>query len=502
MNLVKKANFALLVTVVFLVRASVVVTLAADLQLVEAAKNRDAHLVAELLKQKVNVDEAQPDGSTALHWAAHWNELETISMLIKAGAQVNLANRYGATPLWLASGNGSESAVLALLKVGADPNVYLVSGETPLMVASRSGDVDVITALLNYGSIVDEVEKSYGQTALMWAIAEGHIDVVKTLIAHEANLNKGSRQGFTPLMFSARVGNEELGRLLVSHGADVNAVADDGSSPLLVASVRGHVPLAKFLLDQGADPNIAQAGYTALHWASGIWESNTTYEYTFTTGEWAAWAGIPTRDKKFELIEALIVHGADVNARMTKSAPRYGFTLFGLQWSGASLAGATPFYLAAMSGDVETMRVLLNYGADPLISAADQTTPLMVAAGRARTDAETRILEADALAATILSLKLGNDINAVNEAGETALHAAALAGLDTVTEHLVKNGADLNMRTNQGLTALAITEGVVVAMQTIVRPSTAALLRKLGARSIETSGVIHLNLDAPLGSGR
>ena len=456
-----------------------------DLRLVEAVRDRDEQAVAALLKQNVDVDGSQPDGATALHWAAHWNDLSITDLLIRAGAEINVANRYGATPLWLAGVNGSAPVVARLLEAGADPNLALVSGETPLMAAARSGNVDAVRALLNSGAAVGATETAHGQTALMWAIAEEHLSVVDALITHGADVRRGSTRGFTPLMFAARGGDVALGRFLVAQGAEVNTTVADGSTPLLVAAVRGHVPFAKFLLAQGADPNAAATGYTALHWASGIWESNTTQEYTFTTGEWTAWAGVPTREGKLELIKALIAHGADVNGRMTRSAPRYGFSLFAFTWKGKSLRGATPFFLAALSGDVEVMRALVSLGAHPLAGTADQTTPLMVAAGRARTNAETSIPEENALAATRLTLDLGNDVHAVNDAGETALHAAAGAGLDTVTEYLVASGVDLDAETNEGRTALALAEGTEVAMQIVTRPSTAALLRQLGARAPE-----------------
>ena len=457
----------------------------ADLRLVEAVRDRDAQAVAALLEQNVDVDGSQPDGATALHWAAHWNDLSITDLLIRAGAEVNVANRYGATPLWLAGVNGSAPVVARLLEAGADPNRALVSGETPLMAAARSGNVDAGRALLNSGAAVEATETARGQTALMWAIAEGHLSVVDALIAHGADVRRGSTQGFTPLMFAARGGDVALGRLLVAQGAEVNTTVADGSTPLLVAAVRGHVSFAKFLLAQGADPNAAATGYTALHWASGIWESNLTYAYTFTTGEWTALAGVPTREGKLELIQALIAHGADVNARMTKSAPRYGFSLFASGWGGKSLSGATPFFLAALSGDVEVMRALVSQGAHPLATTADQTTPLMVAAGRAYTNAETGIPEGNALAATRLTLDLGNDLHAVNDAGETALHGAALGGLDLVVEYLVASGADLDAQTNEGRTALALAEGTEVAMQIVTRASTAALLTQLGARTPE-----------------
>ena len=446
------------------------------LRLVEAARNRDSAAVVALLKQEADIHAVQPDGATALHWATHWNDVATADLLIRAGAPVNAANVYGVTPLWLACVNGSVAMVRTLLKAGARVDAALTSGETPLMAAARTGNAEVIDTLLVGGANINAREEARGQTALMWALAERHLAAIRTLIAHGADIMSGSASGFTPLMFAAREGDIEAARLLLDRGATVNAAAADGSTALLVATVRGHVGLAHFLLGKQADPNAAAAGYTPLHWASGTWETNTTYDYRFTTGEWAAISGIPSREEKLTLLRALLAHGADVNARVTKNPPRYGFTLYTQKY----VLGATPFYLASVVGDTEVMRVLATAGGDPRLGTNDATTPLIVAAGRARVEEETRVPEKNALEAVKLTLELGNDINAANDVGETALHAATLAGLDTIVQYLAEKGANLKAKTKAGKTPLATAEGTIVAAQLVTRPSTAALLRKLG----------------------
>lgn len=451
---------------------------ASDLRVATAARQRDRAAVVALVKAKADVNAAQADGATALHWAAHWNDFEMADALIRAGARVETGNEYGATPLWLASVNGSGPMVERLLKAGANAGAPIVSGETPLMSAARAGSVEAVAHLLAAGTAVDATEQARGQTALMWAAAERHPAVVRALVDKGAGVNLGSRSGFTPLMFAAREGDLESVRLLVERAADVNAAAADGSTPLLIATVRGHVAIAEFLLDRTANPNAAAAGYTPLHWAAGTWETSTSFDYRFTDGEWAALVGIPDRQGKFRLMKALLAKGADVNARTTRTPPRYGFTLFGQQQ--ATLVGVTPFFLAAIVADVEVMKFLVAAGADATIADGDGTTPLMVAAGRARVDNETHVPESAALEATRLTLDLRNDVNAANKAGDTALHAAALAGLDRVVTFLVERGATVNAKTKAGKTPLATAEGTVVAMQLVVRTSTAKLLKSLG----------------------
>ena len=446
--------------------------------LVDAARARDEAAVANLVEQQVDVDATAPDGATALHWAAHWDDLEIADVLIRAGAQADAANPFGVTPLWLASENGSALMIEKLLRAGADPNRALRSGETSLMAAARTGREPAVRALLAAGAPVDAKESTHGQTALMWAAAENHVDVMRLLLAHGADVNQASDGDFTPLMFVARRGNRQAATLLLEQGAIINAVASDGSTPLLVAAVRGHVDLAIGLLERGADPNMEQAGYTPLHWASGVWEAPITFDYELR-GEWAALRGVPTRDGQLRLIRALIEHGADPNAQLTKSPPRNSSSIF----PGQELVEATPFFLAAVAADAEVMRLLLAAGADPTIPTKDESKPLVAAAGGfLRVDYETSIPEAQVLDAIQWLLQIGSDITATNARGMTALHAAALAGLDTVVEYLVHQGASLTTETKDGQTPLEMAVRTEVTMQVLVRPSTAALLRKLGGQ--------------------
>ena len=133
--------------------------------------------VRALIEQHVDVNQAQADGMTALHWAAYHDDLETAKLLVNAKADVKAANRYGVTPLSLACTNGNEAIVELLLDAGADPNTKLHGGETALMTAARTGKLGPVKALLARGADVNARERR-GQTALMWAAAEGHAAVV------------------------------------------------------------------------------------------------------------------------------------------------------------------------------------------------------------------------------------------------------------------------------------------------------------------------------------
>lgn len=454
-----------------------------DRRLIDAARSGRLDTVRALLMQRVDVNATQPDGATALHWAADRDRLDIADALLKAGARVDARNDYGVTPLALAAINGSAPMIQRLLTAGAAANATLPTGETVLMTAVHTGKIDAVRTLLRHGAEVNAREIVKQQTALMWALWKGDDDIARALIEAGADIAAPSASGFTPVMFAAREGNVEMTRLLLAKGASANGRTVDGHSPLHIAVIRGHVPVAKLLLDHGADPNAADAGFTPLHWAAGTWESGHTHDYLFnetavnTSYELSVLAGIPNRDEKHDLIKALLARGANVNARLTKAPTRFGHTLFKNEF----MPDATPFLLATVTGDVPTMALLLANGADPSIPAIRNTTPLISAAGIYRTERETRTPEAAALEATAMMVALGADINEPNEAGNTPLHAATMAGLDTVVTYLVEHGAAINARNVKGETALKLTRGFIDRDLLYMRPSTAVVLEKLGA---------------------
>jgi ankyrin repeat protein len=453
-----------------------------DLRLITAARNGTSATVRALIAAHVDVNETQPDGATALHWAAERDDLDVADVLLKAGAHPTIANDYGVTPLALAAANGSARMIDRLLAAGADVNTSLPTGETPLMTAARTGNVDAVRLLLARGANIDAQERVKGQTALQWAIWQGHSDVMRALVEAGANATLASNSGFTPLLFAVREGNMDATQFLLSKGAGVNEKAKDGNSALHVAVIRGHVALAKLLLDRGADPNASGPGFTPLHWAAGTFETIHTHDYIFNetavnnVEEWAVLAGIPSQEDKRDLISALLAKGADVNALSTRSMPRFGFSLF----KSNLLIGATPFFLASLAADIPTMRQLLANGADPTMRNKEGNTPLVVAAGLAQVPQETRIPEPRVLQAIEMLLSLGNNINDANAAGNTALHAATMAGLDRTVEYLVAHGADINARNKDGATPLKLAHGFIDAALFNERPSTAAVLVKLG----------------------
>ena len=447
---------------------------AEDLRLVEAVRDQDRNAVRALLSQDVDVNTLQPDGATALHWAALRDDLETADLLIRAGAFVNPVNEYGVTPLLLAAENGSAAMIEKLLNRGANPNAAIPNGETPLMTAARTGTTDAVNALLAWGADVNAKETSQEQTALMWAAGEGHTQVARTLIEHGADVQARTTGGFTPLAFAVRQAHLPLTKALLAAGANLNEAAEDGTTPLLVATVRGHTKLAQFLLEQGADPNVG-AGHTPLHWVAGEWNIDLTGRVAENT-EWSVFGGL-TGQEKSEMVTALLAHGADPNARVVRTPRRVG----GGGGHAGNLAGATPFLLAAMAGDVSVMRALLDAGAAPLLGTNAGTTPLMMAAGLNFVPGATRVPESRALEAVKLCLAMDADIHAANAAGDTALHGAAYRGGDLLVQFLADSGARVNVRNRKRWSPLTIAEGHFAVGGIQRFPTTEALLLTLGA---------------------
>ena len=490
-----------------------------DLRLVEVMQRQDTAAVRALLDEGVDVNIARADGATALAWAAHWDDVATAGLLIQAGADPNAANDLNVTPLMLACTNRSAAMVETLLDAGADPNLARPNGETALLLASRAGGVDVVRALLAGGADVT-AKTSRGFTSLIFAAAEGHAAVAGVLVETGADLSarteaiipkarpkysvpKGDepkrlrknqalhiRQlkqdgdddpsrpqgGFTPLLYAAMVGDLDTVRLLVAAGADVNEAAPDEVTPLILTLTRGieeglwrlpagrNEDIAVFLLEQGADPNLAGAGYTALHVASA-------------TGQMTA-------------VAALIAHGADPNDTqltmpkrlMDALIPGDGYLTTG--W--VSQIGATPFMLAAKSVDVAMMRLLLEHGADPLLTAQGGANALMLAAGLAKRhafDVGYFIWEEDqAIEAITLAMASGLEITAATDRGETALHGATRHAAHRVIRFLVDQGADLNAVTTwNDQTPLRLAQGYTYSGTYVRYPETAELFLELGA---------------------
>ncbi len=478
--------------------AGVAFSAPADARLAQAVKNGDKATTASLLQQKVNVNSAEADGTTALHWAVRADDLALVDKLIAGGANVKTANRYGVTPLYLASVNGNAAMLEKLLKAGANANEVSTEGETALMTAARTGNVEAAKVLLAHDATVDSKDEWRGQTALMWATAQNHPEMVKELIAHGANVNmqsnvvKWERQqsaeprekwlplgGFTPMMFAAREGCAACVPILAAAGANVNVQDPDGYTPLIISIMNGHYDAAMALLAKNADTSLVhKTGTSALYAAVDA--------HTMPESNRPSPKEIDNDATSFDVIQALVAHGANVNVQQKAQQPYR--TKLDRGDDGMLSAGTTPLIRAGKAADVAVVKFLLEKGADPKLTTRNGINPLMAAAGVGTKEEDTtgrHKTAADMIETIKLCLAAGVDINAADSNnGRTALHGAALQGFDAVVQYLVERGAKLDAKDKNGRTPLDMAMGLAGSAgfdgtASVPHESTAALIRKL-----------------------
>ena len=458
--------------------------------LADAAEKHDLSAVRALLGNGAGVNIPQPDGTTALHWAAYHDDAETAAILLKAGANVNAVNRYGVSPLLQACKNGNAGMVKLLLDARADVNATLKGGETTLMLAARSGDAEAVAMLLTRG-VNPNARERLGQTALMWAAAEGHTAIVRRLIQAGADINATIDSGFTAFFFAVREGRLEAAKALLAAGVDVNAMmqrpagsrsaAAGRTSPLLLAVQNAHFDLAIALIDAGADPNDQRTGFTPLHMIPGVRKPDSSDGSDGATPHGAGSLS------SLEFVREIVKRGANVNFRLPKGAPRYPATS-----STIGTEGATPMLFAADRSDVPLMRLLLELGADPLVPNLNNTTPLMAAAGLGTREAlEEAGEESEAVEAVTILLDRGADINGVDNNGDTAMHGAAVNNYPRVVNLLAERGADpkiWSQPNKAGRTPLFIAEGYVGVELRPDPPTIAAITKLMLAAGLSTEG--------------
>lgn len=493
----------------------------ADTRLAEAAMARDMTTVRALLQERgADVNALGPYETPALHWVVRLEDVDTAQLLLEAGANPNLANAYDLLPLHLAIENRDLPMVRLLLASGADPQTPDRAGESSLFLGARSGSADIVKLLLDYGADPEAREPNFNQTPLMVAVRAEAPEVVQLLLDTNVDVNAQTLAGDVPrmrlpsenagskgiginrggipehgerapvaggktaLMYATRQGDLDMTRMLVEAGANLEQTEANGVTPLINAIVNGsivsrggpptgHIATARYLITQGANVNASDwYGETPLWSAVMLRNLNV--------------AGA-TRDNKvdraaaLELIKELIAAGADVNARTKESPPTQRFiTRIGdLSW--VDFTGQTAFLRAALSGDVTVMKLLVENGADPNLGTYAGTTPLMAAAGinwvvnQTWDEGEEALLEAVKYAHS-----LGNEVNALNSMGLSAVHGAANRGSNDIIRYLAANGAALDIPDKEGRTPVTWAHGVFLATHPPVdKPETAALIEEL-----------------------
>lgn len=475
--------------------------------LLVAAKNGNPAMIKLLVDAGADPKSANAQGTTALMMAAAAGNAEAVNLLIDKGADVNAReSAHGQTALMFASSLNRVAAVKALLAKGADPNVITrltklerirvdidgnplpAEGERPIRKPEQSGG----TAATSDSKEPDLQEKVAQLQALVVKLTaridrlenpgskpeEKPEEAPKTATGKAGDVAfLGPREmgttligGMSALLFAARDGQLDAAKALVEGGANINQVAQsDRSSPLVTAIINGHFELANYLVGQGASPNLSNlAGLTPLIAAIDV--------------QWAPHAWFPqpnlTQEKVgyLDLIKVLLDHGANPNARLEK---KLWFRGLSQDPSWVDPAGATAFWRAAQSSDIDAMRLLMGRGADPNIATLSGATPLMVAAGIGWMANHTTNAPVNPMEAVKYCLQLGADVNAADSRGYTALHGAAYLGNNEMVSFLVDHGARVDVKSKSGDTVADMANGPT--RFGIPHPETVAYLEKLGS---------------------
>lgn len=502
--------------------------------LVEAARNGDTAAIRSLLRGGADPNEAAPDGSTAVHWAVHLDNMEMLNALLTAGAIPDRVTRYKVTPLTLAAQNGNATLVERLLDAGITPDTVSQEGQTALMTAARNGNVATVRTLLRRGAKVGLAESVRGQTALMFAAGEGNTEAAALLLEAGAELKGRSTGGYTPLLFAVRNNRYETAKFLLSKGADVNDKIPDGTSALNIAMLNADFDLAALLLEAGANPNVADPRGHPLHVVVWLHQPGAPPDFAMN-GEDPQPVPRPSgKLSHLDMAKLLLAKGADPNVTITWGDRR--FNSGGLARNPPNLnigrhyltyQGATPFYLAARNGDEPMMRVLAAGGADPTKPNRFGVTPLMGAACLDYYEGETAgpfsgVPEAQRLEAVKLALALGNKINARTTFGDyamsgtpegtllkypdnfselqdlgvgdmrfaemTALHGAVICNQPSIVKYLIEQGAEVNAKNRLGWTPLMVAGGLYIANAHKTSPASAAMLREAMAAQSRQAG--------------
>jgi ankyrin repeat protein len=554
----------------------------------DAAMRDDLSAVRSLIADGADVNAAQGDGMTALHWAADLGNDEIATILIASGANLEAHTRIGdLTPLLIAAEAGSGPVVRALLEAGARADARSsVGGGTALHYAAEAGSADAVRALLEHGVDPNIRQLEWEQTALIYAASKGRVAAMEVLLDHGADPSLASRVlnvsmrriydrraaevrnrvletfrqtapdpvlwrpeptqvqaavraarpyeeieeeptrinwheaqlegkepgyadlvehmgGLTPLLHAVREGHREAALLLLERGADVDQLSDgDHTSPLLMAMVNGHYDLGLELLARGADPNLSSdAGSTPLYAAI-----NTRWIPKARFAQQQAY--LQQESTHIDVMRALLEAGADPNVRLTKHLwyMEYNFSQLGVDtW------GATPFWRAAHGLDVEAMRLLVDFGADPEIPTRAPPNPPTYAdlgindvsdlppvpiggagvhpihvvtgfggTGAARAgNSHEHVPDGWMPAVRYLVEELGADVNQRDFIGYTPLHHAAGRGMNDVILYLVEQGADPLAVARTGQTTVDMANGPAQGVTPF--PRTMELLESMGA---------------------
>ena len=456
--------------------------------LIEAGQRSAA---IELIEQGADVNEAQGDGTTPLHWAVYRVDVEMTALLLEHGAHPGAVNAYGSSPLGEAVKVAEDDLVEMLLDAGADPSAPNADGQTALMLAARSGSVPIVRMLIERGVDVSAREGWRGQSALIWAADARFPEIVDLLIANGAEVDYRAESidwpsqitaepraqyrpvgGLTPLLYAARSGCNDCVRSIVAAGADIDRPTPEGMTPLMLAIDNEALDTAVLLLELGANPHLWDwYGRTALYVAAD--------KSALGRGRASGTGDGPTG---LDIMQRLLEAGVDPNPQLNMHRPSRGGNI-GRFTDDLLTTGCTPLMRLTVSRDKEAIELLLQYGAEVDLPNVMGVTPLMAAAGMGGGGGGVFSAdfgsEAQAIEISGVLLGAGADINSrlVGDFGHTgaigressmtyreahsALFAAVSRGWGRVVDYLIENGADATVVDTRGNTTVDVARGAI-----------------------------------------
>jgi ankyrin repeat protein len=486
----------------------------AEPALADLIKAGDREAALEMIRAGTDVNAAQGDGTTPLHWAVYKIDSGLVKALLAHGAKADVKNNFGASPLAEAVKVADTGLVRMLLKAGANVEAANDDGETALMLAARTGVLEVADLLVRHGADVNSREAWRGQTALMWAAAENHPEMTEFLVAHGANVSARAMAndwpnqvtsepraqyrptgGLTPLLYAVRAGCQRCVQAILKAGADINLPTPDGVTPLMTAIDNLHFDVGKYLLEHGANPH------------TWDWWGRTPLYVAVDMNSFSSRRGpqVERSDKTtaIDIMRMLLAAGVNRNPQLNMHRPGRGGNS-GRFTDDLLTTGATPLLRAAIGFDNEAITVLLEHGALVDLPNAMGVTPFMAAAGLGvsvrdprgsyNSDVQSRVLPT-----LEILVKAGADVNArvtdtsgrtariarpstmTNRQGQTALYGAINWGWTRVVQFLLDHGAKVDIADATGKTPLDATQGNAGGRDAKVVEDVVALIKKAGA---------------------
>src|SRR5262245_22109852 len=345
-----------------------------------------------LLQQKADVNAAQIDGATALHWAAYRDDMEAARLLISAGAKVDAANREGITPLFMPSLYGNVELINALVNAGADAKQKGPHGETMLMLAARNGSAESIKLLLRAGTDVNAREPVRGTTALMWAVEQKHPAAVKALLDGGADHRAKSGPAGLPRNYMAQKVNTANVEAAMKRWSEAVKNGRTYEQQLAFEEANGK-RVQRLLPDFTKDDLPTIARFVAQ--ASAFADIDTVLDFIRPQ--------VAAAGKDVDELDRLV-------RQQAAEANDSDVIVAGLVGRGGG--GLTALTFAAREGDLDSTKLLVAAGADVNQTTEYGWTPLLTATNNRHYKLATWLIEN------------GANVNLANKGGWTPLYLA------------------------------------------------------------------------------